>query len=597
MHAVKCSGFLFALTIEALLLVSCSDASDNGFAHGLDDLVGGQAHQAYSGPLRVSGVVRDQTGKPLAGAHVQVVAVADGDAALANLVTAADGAYEANLAHAGTGYLVAAANGYERQEQFGLRWSHARMTQDLTLTAAVAPRASWVGLRQSHYGATQPFDTPYPTPDSWADALTHYASRVAEAAPLAILLVGGVDAMTFDGEHVPDCTSSTPHGAILWFEGESSDPLIRFVPKPDLDLHAVLDAYDARGIQAFLQVENGCAPMEELIDIVLDEFGRHPSVVGFGVDVEWYGDFVDGDAANGIPVTDAVAEAWERRVKGHNHQGTSYQLFLKHFAPKHYASAGDHEGPLDGPPSSPEYMLPPHYTRDIVFVNDSQDLTYWAGWQDGTDPELAFQIEMGHWANEFAPNDVLFQVGYETDEWWWSRLETFAKEAPEVLAERLFHNDTADAFTRAVNGQRLGVAWVDFTMRSTRAFRDRLNPPAFSPFCGHGYVEVRGTVQIERDSGKRGAFAGNYFEPVAGAQVTVRSAARLGFGRPHRATSITGADGSYAITLPNCGYELGLVTARFGATTLVRTNRSFSEGYVYGEPFTLRLQDQGLPEE
>jgi hypothetical protein len=48
-----------------------------------------------------------------------------------------------------------------------------------------------------------------------------------------------------------------------------------------------LTLFDEMGAQVWLQVEPGNAPVEDLIHIVLERYGHHPSVVGVGVDVEW----------------------------------------------------------------------------------------------------------------------------------------------------------------------------------------------------------------------------------------------------------------------------------------------------------------------
>ena len=44
-----------------------------------------------------------------------------------------------------------------------------------------------------------------------------------------------------------------------------------------------------------------------LIDLLYQQYGHHPSVIGFGVDVEWYRKDL---AKFGKPVTDAEAQAW-----------------------------------------------------------------------------------------------------------------------------------------------------------------------------------------------------------------------------------------------------------------------------------------------
>ncbi|MCL4264655.1 MAG: hypothetical protein KJ069_15635 [Anaerolineae bacterium] len=75
----------------------------------------------------------------------------------------------------------------------------------------------------------------------------------------------------------------------------------------------------------WLQVEPGHADVEELIHILLERYGRHPSVVGIGIDVEWYGSVA---TAEGTPVTDEVAQQWVAAARSH---GEQYRIFLKHW--------------------------------------------------------------------------------------------------------------------------------------------------------------------------------------------------------------------------------------------------------------------------
>ena len=165
----------------------------------------------------------------------------------------------------------------------------------------------------------------------------------------------------------------------------------------------------------WLQVESGFADMPTVIDLVLRRYGHHPSVIGFGVDVEW---FNPRGADLNDPVTDGLARAWETRVKSHD---PAYTLFLKHFD---------------------QSSMPPTYRGQIVFVDDSQQFT-------AAEPFIA---EMKAWADRYHPNPVLYQIGYASDRPWWSREPA---PAPVSLANRL----------RAVTRQPFGIAWVDFTLR------------------------------------------------------------------------------------------------------------------------------------
>jgi peptidoglycan/xylan/chitin deacetylase (PgdA/CDA1 family) len=225
--------------------------------------------------------------------------------------------------------------------------------------------------------------------------------------------------------------SSTPTG--IWLIGEylygSQDceleypnpdpgtpppPNIVYEEDPPVDHEAMLTYFDTHGIKVFLQVEPGDADVGTLIDLVLGHFGHHPCVAGFGVDVEWLKD-ADGKAS------DAEAAAWESKVKSHN---SAYRLFLKHWDAAY---------------------IPPTYRGDIIFIDDSQGFK---PWKKGLDKMVA---EFSEWANYFYPNPVGFQIGYERDRQWWSKLAN----PPE---------DIGDALDAAIPNP-MGVFWVDFTLR------------------------------------------------------------------------------------------------------------------------------------
>jgi hypothetical protein len=141
--------------------------------------------------------------------------------------------------------------------------------RDTSDRAAAPPTAEVVlaGARSSHYGIR-----PFPSAEEWVGALATIRGKFEGAAPVAIWIVGGL--------HEKD-------GCRLEFPGDGrAVPEVAFL---DHDKHEpYLEAFDAAGVQVYLQVEPGLADPEALIDLVLDRYGHHPSVVGFGIDVEWY---------------------------------------------------------------------------------------------------------------------------------------------------------------------------------------------------------------------------------------------------------------------------------------------------------------------
>jgi hypothetical protein len=118
-----------------------------------------------------------------------------------------------------------------------------------------------------------------------------------------------------------------------------------FTSSPKDHNEEALTLFDQVGLQVWLQVEPGDASMKELIHIMLNRYGHHPSVMGVGVDVEWF--HSDG-TPEGRAVTDEEAAAWVTAVRSHNPQ---YRLFLKHWE---------------------QQMMPPTYRDGMLFVDDSQ---------------------------------------------------------------------------------------------------------------------------------------------------------------------------------------------------------------------------------
>jgi hypothetical protein len=252
---------------------------------------------------------------------------------------------------------------------------------------------------------------PFPRKGQWAAITRKMASYFPHASPLVIWIVSTVD---FEGG-----------GTLLEFappEGTDLDPLIVFDPPTTHPSHEqFLRYFDTRGIKVLLQVEPGHAPVGKLIDLVLRRFGHHRSVIGIGVDAEWYDNSTDGDP--GRPISDEDAQAWEAQVKSYNPR---YRLFLKHWESK---------------------QLPPTYRGQIIFVDDGQDL----------DDLQDFLEETKYFSNAFYPNLVLFQVGYPSDRTWW---RTLKRPIPRTIGRAL----------AAQTRQPCGIIWTDKTLRQVFRF-------------------------------------------------------------------------------------------------------------------------------
>jgi hypothetical protein len=180
---------------------------------------------------------------------------------------------------------------------------------------------------------------------------------------------------------------------------------------------AYLNHFDQVGLKVWLQVEPGGASVDTLIHIILNRYKHHSSVIGFGLDVEWY---KTHQFTGGKKLDDNEAERWEAKVKAIDPE---YTLFLKHYS---------------------KSWMPPSYRGEIIFVDDSQDFTFWSN------PFLAMISEFSDWGAKFSPNKVAFQYGYPNDRIWWSTLT----DPPREIGNALINNIT----------NCYGLFWVDFTI-------------------------------------------------------------------------------------------------------------------------------------
>ena len=246
------------------------------------------------------------------------------------------------------------------------------------------------GFRFSSYGP------PYnPGAEYWADVGLQMSEKFEGAIPQGIWIVG-----VLSGE-----------GTYVNFPTGIDDP---YVMDSAVDMNeAVFDLFDEQGVQVWLQVEPGMAPVEPLIHAMLNQYAHHPCVIGVGVDVEWYQSY---KSPEGKPVTDEEARAWVAAARSH---GEQYRVFLKHW----------------------EQDWMPSTERDgLVFIDDSQIL-----------PSLeAMVAEFQAWGEDFAPAPVGFQYGYLSDKPWWQELA----DPPAEIGNAIL----------SVVPNAEGLYWVDFTV-------------------------------------------------------------------------------------------------------------------------------------
>ena len=260
------------------------------------------------------------------------------------------------------------------------------------------------GLRSSSYGPQNGF----PAPEYWLRTARSMASRFDQAVPTLVWIVGTMEST---GENTPEKTFS---GRIkLTFPTPGGDyPEIVF---SDMDGNeAYLEQFDRNGFKVWLQVEPANADVETLIKLVLDRYGKHPCVIGFGIDVEWLRWSRQNN--EGVEVSDIQAQTWSERVRAYK---PGYQLFLKHWL---------------------ESKMPSSYRQGLAFISDSQEFTSFE--------QMLADFEA--WGKAFATAPVGFQFGYPADGAWWRELADPPAAIGKAILARI--PNTSD------------LIWVDFTM-------------------------------------------------------------------------------------------------------------------------------------
>ena len=267
-------------------------------------------------------------------------------------------------------------------------------------TTAPPPRDLNAGFRWSVYG---PKFTP--PAEYWGMVGLDMSRRFEGSAPSAIWIV----------------SRKNGTGTQLNFPVTAKDPLI--TGQEHYDNEAVLQLFDRLGFRVWLQIEPFFADVDEQLHLLLSRYKHHPSVIGVGIDVEWYRSNTPDE---GQAVTDAEATRWLNIARSYN---PSYRLFLKHWEIE---------------------KMPPTVRHGLLFVDDSQIL-----------PSMQAMIdEFAQWGRAFAPAPVAFQYGYPSDRPWWISL----KDPP---------NDIGEAILKRVPNAE-GLYWVDFTV-------SEIWPPAQKP--------------------------------------------------------------------------------------------------------------------
>jgi len=179
---------------------------------------------------------------------------------------------------------------------------------------------------------------------------------------------------------------------------------------------SILTTFDKKGVNVWLQVEPGDNDLNELADIVFQQYGHHSCVRGYGIDLEWWYRRSD---RKGSKLSDSYAKEVVQHVRSLK-PSADLTVFAKHWKKE---------------------FMPPTYRDHMVFVNDS----------NGFSSMDRVKKEFGEWAQKFSSNTVFYQIGYKGDEkYWGSNPVKFAKD---IINEVTKYN------------KHVGILWVDFTMK------------------------------------------------------------------------------------------------------------------------------------
>ncbi|VVB51197.1 Carbohydrate binding domain protein [uncultured archaeon] len=253
--------------------------------------------------------------------------------------------------------------------------------------SGVAEATTYAGWRSSPYGEQTSRPAMY-----WINVANTMAAKFPGSTPFGVWLVGeAVD----DGTllYMP-CTSTTNINC------RGSD-----IYEP------YLSAFDAAGVKVILQVEPRNANVPTLINIVMNRYKKHPSVIGFGIDNEWFGTCTEGCTATAAQVT-----SWNKALHAIN---PNYVLMIKHFD---------------------ELKLPTGIPTDILVVCDDQ-----------FNINLPSLVEEHRTlASRFPKNPFVAQIGYPSDKAIWGTMSDPAKTI-------------GTAIQTAVR-KPISVIWVDFSI-------------------------------------------------------------------------------------------------------------------------------------
>jgi len=276
----------------------------------------------------------------------------------------------------------------------------------------------WTGFRFSYYGLETSFGKyDIPSPDKWEGYFKKIKSSLKEESRSAVILVAGEIPADRNGNLILEkCHFKFPQP-----ENVPGGLNVIFNEKDHFEDY--LKKFDELEIDVWLQVEPGHNNLVDLAKVLLDKYGHHSCVKGFGIDVEWY--YRSNIDYKGRKLTDKEIMDVVDVVHSKN---PNYTIFVKHW--------------------ESEYM-PPNYRDGLIFINDSER-------NENYEKKESIFVE---WAKKYSNNPVMFQIGYPSDR------DTMWKNDPVGFAKKIIQA------TSKYNNQ-IGIIWVDFSLKE---FIDSIN--------------------------------------------------------------------------------------------------------------------------
>jgi hypothetical protein len=259
------------------------------------------------------------------------------------------------------------------------------------------------GWRSSEYGNDNPNGHDQTDPSYWTSVAQKMSSKFPGFTPGGVLVIGEIDGApgTATKTFLPFPKPTGTYPNVTFGTTDAIEPL--------------LTAYDNAGLKVYLQVESADADVQMLMDLIMNRYKQHPSVMGFGVDVEWYH---QKQFADGRPLTDAELVAWADKVKTYN---PNYNLMVKHWDWTYLSNARP---------------------TNVLFLTDSEQI---GSLSAATSEYIA-------WVDHFGTSQVGFQIGYPSDMSWWSKLSDPASAMINPV------------ITARPNANIGAVYWVDFSV-------------------------------------------------------------------------------------------------------------------------------------